>query len=253
ATTTERGAVPNPLVLVHLSDIHLSEGEITGTQDLDVDIRKKLRADLSTSALPLQNGVDGVLITGDIAYAGKTAEYTSAHDWLKDLCAHIKCPPSHVWVVPGNHDVSWATTSQSILDMHEVIRNTDPPGRLRDRLADTAAANALLEPFVAFNVFARPYESRTQPDAVAWESDELVLNDGSTLRLRGLNSALVSDKRDKALGKPCQVVGEKQVQLSDDDDAVCYLTLCHHPPAWLHDQTSVEDHLNNRARIQLYG
>lgn len=242
-----------PLVLIHLSDIHLSERELHGSQDLDVDLRRKLLADLKDPALPVGQGVDGILVTGDISFAAKVSEFDSARAWLKKLCEQVRCHPSHVWAVPGNHDASWDAISQTTLDIHEIIRTANSADRLRDRLNDPTSASALLEPFANFNLFARHFASSTEAHAVWWESDVLRLNDGSVLRLRGLNSALVSDKRDQALGRPCQVVGQKQLHLSDDDDGVAYLTLCHHPPRWLLDEASAEDYLNTRARIQLYG
>jgi predicted phosphodiesterase len=243
-------------VLLQFSDIHLREEELGSGQDLDQDIREKLVQDLEGGDLPIQDGVDGVLITGDVAYAGRRAEFESAYAWLQELCRRINCQNDRVWVVPGNHDVHRPTIegSRSIQLVHESIRgDANQAAMLRTNLLDGEVAHALLQPFGEYNRFAAQFRSETLPDAISWESDddELVLNDGSILRLRGINSALVSDRHDED-GPPAQVLGTKQVELRNGPGVVC-VALCHHPPDWLHDQDTVADYLTSRASIQLYG
>lgn len=266
-TWTDRGAVivargPRKLVLLHLSDIHLRKDVIESTQDLDDDIRTKLFHDVAQSDIPANIPFDAILVTGDIAFGGKEAEYESARQWLKKLCEKINCPESHVWVVPGNHDVDREVIDHStiVCDLHTAIRSSsDPAYALSHRLVDNVAAQTLLSPFAEFNNFAKQFQSETTAESVYWESmdeeDDLALNDGSYLRLRGINSSLISDRtgdHGPPNGPPTEVVGLKQVQLRDEDPGVCYLTLCHHPPDWLLDGVDVTYHLNGRARIQLY-
>ena len=81
--------------------------------------------------------------------------------------------------------------------------------------------------------------------------DDLLLNDGSTLHLRGLNSVLISgpdddDKRNKLL------LGAIQTEYGRSD-GVEYLTLCHHPTDWLLDKDNVAEALLAYSRIQLFG
>lgn len=254
---------PRKLFLLHLSDIHLRKEEISSAQDLDLDLRARVLADVARAELPTPLRIDAVLITGDLAFGGNKVEYTSARGWLRTLCRSVNCPESHVWVVPGNHDVDREviTRSVTIRDQHAAIRgDADPANALAERLREEAAAQLLLSPFVEYNRFARLFQNETTPSSVFWESsdeeDDLILNDGSCLRLRGINSSIISDKsgdNGPPQGPATEVVGLVQVQLRDEQEGICYLTLCHHPPQWMVDADVVTDHLTSRARIQLYG
>lgn len=202
-------------------------------------------------------------MTGDLAFGAKEVEYASARKWLQTLSAKIGCPESQVWTVPGNHDIDRdvLTKSSTVRDMHAAIRNDgDPAGALSDRLREEVGGQALMSTFAEYNKFAEQYGCETTSAAEFWESsdgdDDLTLNDGSHLRLRGINSAIISDKfgdNGPPKGPATEVVGTKQVQLRDEVESICYLTLCHHPPEWLRDGDVVQDHLISRARIQLFG
>ena len=257
----------NRLVFLHISDIHLNGEDLSSHQDVDHDIRNKLLEDLDAPDVDLLDGVNGVLITGDIAFKGEADEYRAATKWLKTLCDKVKCRHSHVWVVPGNHDVCQPSIKKSFIiqSLHDTVRKTAPPqDGLRKNLADPAAAQELLRALENYNSFADLYRCRTSPDEIAWSSRvtldgegdsspaELVLNDGSELRLYGLNSTLISGPEDEDVGKPNQVVGLRQVQLREHPGIV-NMTLCHHPFDWLMDGDDVQDYLLARARIQLFG
>lgn len=109
---------------------------------------------------------------------------------------------------------------------------------------------ALFMPLQQYSEFGGRYGCDIGPDQPYWESD-LPLNDGSRLRLRGLNSVLISDHRDDD-GKNRLVLGSFQTSLTEQQ-GVAYVTLCHHPPQWLLDGDDVETILRNRAKIQLFG
>ena len=69
-----------PLRIVHVSDIHFSNGQ----WDEDSDQRRELIEDLQT--LVVEGGpIDAVLVGGDIAFSGKGEQYAIAHQWLADL------------------------------------------------------------------------------------------------------------------------------------------------------------------------
>lgn len=254
---------PRKLFLLHVSDIHLRKEEIESTQDVDEDIRAKLAHDIGRAGLPPGTVIDAVLVTGDVAFGGDEVEYRNSRQWLKTLCSKIKCPESQIWVVPGNHDKDRdvITESAMIRDMHAAIRAAGEPAHaLAERLRDAAAASALLSPFAEYNKFAEQFQNETTPKSVHWESrdaeDDLVLNDGSYLRLRGINSSIISDKsgdRGPPKGPATEVSGLMQVQLRDEEEGICYLTMCHHPPEWHLDGDDIADYLTTRARIQLFG
>jgi 3',5'-cyclic AMP phosphodiesterase CpdA len=117
-----------PLVFLHLSDIHFSKRS-GRAGDLDEDLRRELEAD----ALGVRRTFDhftGILVSGDIAFSGQSAEYDTAKSWLNRLCAALGCPPEDVWVVPGNHDVERAEVwgSFGLQLVRAGLRPADPRG-----------------------------------------------------------------------------------------------------------------------------
>ncbi|WP_434301400.1 metallophosphoesterase [Corallococcus exiguus] len=238
------------LVLVHLSDIHFT-GSSGTVHDLDVNVRNELRRD--AASLTRQLGpATGVLVTGDIAFSGKKEEYQYAADWLREFCAAVDCPEQNVSVVPGNHDVDRKLAGDLITKMlHQSIRETEGPAtdsKLREFFSNAQSANALLAPLAEYNVFAARYGCSVSAKVPYWQRD-LALSCGTVIRMRGLSSAFVSNAEDD---KGKMILGTAQAGVPRED-GVLYLTLCHHPPEWLRDQDSVEDHLKSKVHIQLFG
>ena len=92
-------------VFLHLSDIHLFQDGQADRVDLDRDLRRELERSAEDYVEDLGRGVDGILVTGDVAFQGSKSEYEAAREWLKTLSEHVGCDEEEVWVVPGNHDV----------------------------------------------------------------------------------------------------------------------------------------------------
>ena len=107
------------LTLVHLSDIHFIKGySAESLFDLDKPVRQAILED-AKHLLHEVGPVLGILLTGDIAYAGKPAEYQTALGWLSELATQLECEREYLWCVPGNHDID-----QSVLK--EQDRNSGP-------------------------------------------------------------------------------------------------------------------------------
>jgi hypothetical protein len=66
-----------------------------------------------------------------------------------------------------------------------------------------------------------------------------------------LNSTLVSCWLDAEQDRRL-ILGSYQTSFARSP-GIEYLTLCHHPPSWLRDETEVTEALNAKARIQLFG
>ena len=94
-----------PLTYVHLSDIHFGQEKGPKVYVHD-DIKECLIADAATlkAAAGIER-MDGVIVTGDVAFSGKKSEYDSAAQWLDRLTQEIGCEKTDVLVVPGNHDI----------------------------------------------------------------------------------------------------------------------------------------------------
>ena len=238
------------LVLIHLSDIHFT-GSSGNIHDVDQNVRDELLRDVATLT-PQLGSVTGVLVTGDIAFSGKKEEYQHAAEWLRKVCDAVGCEEQQVSVVPGNHDVDRRLAGGVITKMlHQSIRGLDGPAidsKIREIFSDDQSASALLAPLAEFNVFAQRYGCEVSAKEPYWQRDH-VLSCGTTIRMRGLCSAFVSSAEDE---KGRLILGTAYAGVQRDN-SVLHLTLCHHPPEWLRDQDPVEDYLNSRVHVQLFG
>lgn len=238
------------LVLVHLSDIHFTRSSGVSVHDLDKNVRNELVLDASRLAKKI-GPVTGVLVTGDIAFSGSEAEFEHATTWLSDFCRKVGCPEESVWVVPGNHDVLRGKTKDKVTRMlHQLVRKDDSnvDKELREIFSSAKSADFLLEPLADYNKFAARFGCSISSEQHYWERD-LTLACGTTVRLRGLTSVLVSNEEDD---RNKMVLGTAQASV-ERADGVLHMTLCHHPMDWLRDQDAVEDHLKSKVHIQLFG
>lgn len=242
------------LTFVHLSDIHFIRAF---SNESPFDIDKAVRDAILQDAKSLRSRlapVHGMLITGDIAYAGKAGEYRTALDWLAQLAEVLGCEKEYLWCVPGNHDVdqSFLKENTAISAVHDRLRRADDRNvQLRKDLEVENTGRLLFSPLKSYSEeFAARFDCLSVPQQ-PWWTDDLTLNDGSTLRFRGLNSVIISglddnDEKNKLL------LGEIQTEYGRAD-GVEYLTLCHHPVDWLLDRDGVEEALIAYSRIQLFG
>jgi len=247
--------VPNErLTFVHLSDIHFILGFSSESPfDIDKPVRDAILQDAKILRTKL-GPVSGVLLTGDIAYAGKGGEYKTALDWLGELTETLNCEKEYLWCVPGNHDVDRSVLKENtaISAVQDRLRAAaDREAQLRRDLEVANTGRLLFSPLKAYSEeFATRLGCLSHPGQ-PWWTDDLVLNDGSILRLRGLNSVLISGPEDNDKDKKL-VLGAIQTDYGREA-GVEYLTLCHHPMDWLLDKDSVEEALLAYSRIQLFG
>jgi hypothetical protein len=242
------------LTFVHLSDIHFILGFSNESPfDIDKPVRDAILRDAKTLRTKL-GPVSGVLLTGDIAYAGKAGEYKTALDWLAVLTEILTCEKEYLWCVPGNHDVDRSVLKENlaISAVHDRLRAAgDRETQLRQHLEVENTGRLLFSPLKAYSEeFATRLGCLSHPKQ-PWWTDDLILNDGSLLRLRGLNSVLISGPDDNDTDKKL-ILGAIQTDYGKED-GVEYLTLCHHPTDWLIDKDRVEESLINYSRIQLFG
>lgn len=240
------------LVLVHLSDIHFNRHTTGDAYDLDAELRDGLSNDSAALRNELGNA-NAILVTGDIAFSGRADEFEIAGQWLESLSRVVGCAIEDIWTTPGNHDVDWTVIRESevlqtlydslckepLFTLDRKVNNL-----LRDRAAD------LFAPLHNYNEFAAPFQCRVTHERPNSTGD-LILNDGSILRLVGLNSTLVSSSLDHERDRPL-ILGSYQTSFARKP-GVEYLTLCHHPPSWLRDGAGMAEALNAKTRIQLFG
>jgi len=124
--------VIHQLEWLHVSDFHFSA-------------REKFSQDVATSALldDVVHRIAGhdpptlVLVTGDVAMAGKREEYELAGAFLSRLAATVEVPHERFFFVPGNHDVdrslqrlAYVGACQELISETEVDRLLGAPDDL---------------------------------------------------------------------------------------------------------------------------
>lgn len=221
--------------------------------DPNAHLRNELLRDAEEFCQKLECSPDAVLISGDIAFAGDSAEYTYALAWLEELCHRCGTTTASVFTVPGNHDVNRSIAARpAIQALHRDIKAASDltlEPTLRGLLCDAEGGRMLYEPLAQYNAFAGQFFCDLLPPERTIAKRDLILNDGSILRLSGANSAFVSSSADR----PGDLFVDPACFQLQRERGVEHLVLCHHPCSWLRQGDQFSDTLNDISRIQLFG
>ncbi len=241
------------MLILHLSDIHFHKDQVGTTMDPNRHLRAELLKDAATECQKLQDIPAAIIISGDIAYQGDDDEYGFALKWLEELAMACSTNAKSVFVVPGNHDVIRKVASRAVVQgLHDAIKKTDAltlDYTLTGLLKDKEAGRLLYEPLASYNKFAFQFFCDLLPPERTIATRDLTLNDGSTLRLLGLNSAFVSSSADN---KGDLFVDPACTQITKEAGVENFV-VCHHPFGWLRAGTKLADHLNAVATVQVFG
>ena len=237
------------LTYVHVSDIHF--GQERGS---DLYVHKDLKQCLidDAAALKEEAGIaqmDGVIVTGDIAFSGKESQYRDAAKWLDLLTETIGCKATDVIVVPGNHDIDREGISAGAeLMLKELFEEgNEALDRLLEDERDREVLYAKLD---AYRDFAEGYGCRLESNGGVAVDRLVPIGPGRFLRFMGLNSALLCTKQGNDDGK--LLLGGKQRVLPRRPGEEL-VVLCHHPVEWLKDADEVSRYIKSRARVHIYG
>ncbi|WP_395751681.1 metallophosphoesterase family protein [Prosthecobacter sp.] len=243
------------LTFIHLSDIHFAKGDDESQFDLNQQIRSALLDDLALNPTGSAK-YDAVLICGDIAFSGAKTEYDKAKLFLNEVFSRTSLSMKETYVVPGNHDVdrNHVKPTFPLWASHAEIRRN--PDRVHwHKIVETQLtkdpAQLLLTPLRTYNDFAQGCGCQTKADALAWQNDfpkQLEFN--HTVRLHGLNSALISDEADTPGNL---LVSEFQTSHLRSIPGIVNVVMCHHPTDWLMDKSQVRLALRNFAPVALFG
>ena len=238
------------LKFLHLSDIHF---KAESTFDLDNDLRNEIEFDLE-AVMKKTGPLDVVMVGGDIAFSASVEEYEAAYSWLKKICGIIHCNEENVLTVPGNHDVERSKICPILKGTQLVIKSLKERSKIDATLGDYLQAkdscDTLLKTFTNYENFAQRYGAIPERNSpFFWEKDFEC--DGRKIRIRGVNSAIVSSTLDNEADSKL-VLGSHQ-SLLKKEKGIIYVFLCHHPPEWLYDGKEAEEQLLSRARVHLYG
>lgn len=235
-------------IFVHVSDIHFGQ-ERGGKVYIHDDVKRRVIEDAErvVAALPGARAT-GVLVTGDIAYAGKRDEYQAAAKWLDGLAAAVGCEKTDVHVVPGNHDIDWDEISQAANFLFGVIKEKGEAG-LDEIISNDNDRELFYRRFAAYRPFAEGYDCSLDKDGTLVRSRRVELAPDRVLNFVGLNSALICKKKDE---EGHLLLGAKQrvLPINAGEELV---VLAHHPLHWLQDSEDAKRYVRNRARVFISG
>jgi hypothetical protein len=255
------------MLMLHISDIHFKHGEVGEPDDPNRGLRDDMIQDVKYMRKRLRSpGM--VLLSGDIAYAGRKEEYDFAYSWLEnELCPAAGCAIEDVLSIPGNHDVDLrAEAGPGFKAARRDLRATkagEIDDELRTWLRDPSSSQILFSPLENYNRhFAAkllcaigPYNIKGPDGKVVpnvskpFVTRDVELNDGSLLRLWGFNSVLVSDLSD---AENSMLVDPAAAQITRADN-VAHLVMCHHPFNWIKNRGAFQDRMDGVVQLQLFG
>ena len=226
------------LLLVHLSDIHLTgEGDvITDRCAHIVDAVKNLDYSLDMCA---------VIATGDIAYSGTFEQYMVAFEFFDNLkrllCDNLSNSdeftkvPVHFIFIPGNHDCDFTASGRlrdivadSILSDASKASDTEVVGTC------TSIQKSFFDFLEALETSPRKKSNQMYDNRLSYEY-ELQFGD-ERIRILCCNTAWLS-KLNEAQGHlifPSQAIETKQ------DDSELTIVAFHHPYNWLESNNARE-------------
>ncbi|EKO24259.1 metallophosphoesterase [Leptospira interrogans] len=241
------------MILVHLSDLHFRKNETDGAFDYYAHLRNELLKDLTEMCEVLNEPTAAILISGDLTFAGQIEEFEFAEIWLDKLCSSCKAEFKNIFIVPGNHDVDRKIAGEPVIQsVHKEIKSHYGHAlnkTLAAYLTDSAASQLLYKSLGNYNNFSTKIFCDLLPPDRTVSKRDLFLNDGSTLRLYGLNSSFVSsafDKKEDLFIDPSAFKITKEFGVEN-------LVICHHPYNWIRDGERLQSHLNDVAILQLFG
>lgn len=237
-------------VFIHISDIHFGQEKRTGEVIVNDDVKERLITDARTTLDRIgKYPAAGIIVTGDIAYAGKVEEYKKAAEWLDRLADAIGCSKTSVHLVPGNHDIDRDEIGSGLeLMLREVGDKGD--ALLDHYLAREPDRKAMYARFAAYIPFAEGYNCPLDRNGGLAGDKPVPLGEGKSLRFIGLNTALTCSKGKNEEGR--LIVGERQRVLPMEAGQEL-VVLAHHPMRWLVDGEDAFSYIKNRARLLITG
>ena len=215
---------------LHISDLHYGDSE---QQCWDENI--VLKALLRDVAERIQrDGLqpDFIVVTGDIAFSGREAEYKLASQFFDSLLETTGLGKDRLFLIPGNHDVD-----RSRLDFMAVAiaANVQDRDSANMALAQDRSLRTIFDRFHGYATFVNTYLGDCLPfDHNNYYYVRTLDLSGQRIAVLGLNSAWLaaSDEDRHRLA-----LGERQVRaaLEQARGTDLSLALMHHPFDWLGD------------------
>lgn len=264
SSTSASSSAPRETVLaswIHVSDLHFGHGDAShqwNQQRVFEELLVDAQALVRERVVPRPGFI---FATGDIAFSGGArtpatgqAEYALASRWFGQLQQILKVPSERVFVVPGNHDVDRGTDA----DVKRLVRGARAGDETIDEILraprDLERLRGRMARYLAFAQSFGPSVGDRFHDGLWWRQ-RVDLAEGVSLRVCGLNTALLSlDDQDQGKLR----IGQRQLtELFVPAPGVLELAvvLGHHPVTgrWLADEKDTRGQLDRHAAIHLFG
>jgi hypothetical protein len=236
-------------IFVHLSDIHFGQ-EKDGNIFPNNDAKEVLLEDVHDVVGTTEKGkADGVIISGDIAYAGKPSEYEAAGKWLDRLTSAIGCDVTAVQLVPGNHDINRENITnicQKVID--EIIDQGD--SALDKYMVSAEDREVLYKRFEGYRAFAEGYNCPLDSEGVITEHRTFQIGPNRYIKFHGLNTALICSNSKKEMGGLLLGARQRVIRSEPGQELI---VIGHHPMNWLQDSEDALRYIRNRARVFISG
>jgi predicted MPP superfamily phosphohydrolase len=237
---------------LHISDLHYDLDKDAGLERRRVEeaFFRDVKRHLSSGTV-----FDRIVVTGDVAQAGKEQQYSLAARFFETLLEITDVRPAHLHLVPGNHDVDRS-------EIDEPTRQLGAPrGKiaLAERLRSPFQLDALAAPFAAFRRFVA---NATGADTATLRKDLSFVerDDVRKVAMIGVNSALGSGLvlgNGEVHDKGNLFVGERALDelFRDLDDSWLRIAMMHHPRSYLvdFDETQLTELLVRRCDVLIHG
>lgn len=239
-----------PVVFIHVSDIHFGQ-ERDHVVHIHDDVKRELIADAAAvvAGLPSRSA-HGILVMGDIAYAGKAAEYAQAGKWLDSLAGAIGCPSHRVRMIPGNHDVDRDKLSIGGRHLLEFIREGGA-AEYEQVMSNPNDRATLFARFENYSRFSIGYECGLDEEAKSATDLRFEVGPERWIRIVRLNSSLLCHGKERD-DPPELVIGQRQFSIPRNPGEE-NVVLAHHPLHWYKDANDFRHYVRSRARIFITG
>lgn len=211
------------LKILHLSDLHFTASGIS--QDLVVSSLSKMLEKLCKE----ETKPNVIVLTGDIAFSGKTEEYAKAKEFIDKIALFCNVNVERIFIIPGNHDVDRSKIEKKFINWYYKFTKEE---ELNDVLTTSQAMEVIKGGTNAYFEFLKHYMSGKNSigDLGQFVATVPFGQNGLSLKIIGLNSSLFcgydgDDQKKLALG--LSQVNDCSENIDSNKDIV--ISCVHHP------------------------
>jgi predicted phosphodiesterase len=216
---------------LQISDFHLRDSQ-AWAQDV---VLSAMCTDISRRREGT-HGIDFVLATGDLAFAGKANEYVRAAAFFDEVLRVAGIPRQRIFFIPGNHDVDRDRQKMCFAGARHVLQSQNEVDAFLGAPDEVATLLQRQEHYYRFQNGYLPAQERT------WTSDRLgyvstLTVEGLRIAIVGLNTSWLAEGGLADHGR--LLAGERQIidalRIADQTAPHIMIAMGHHPFHLLND------------------